>query len=245
MEYFYDALYLAQGAFTIWMLVDAYRRGAESYWLWIILFVPAIRAWGYFFAVKLGDFRGARDWSFLQRRPSLDELRYRAEQMPTLTNHLTLAERLVELRQYRDAIPHLDVVLAREPDLGQALYNLAVCRAEQGEPDQAIAPLEKIIARDRTWSNYAAWHLLVKVQNESDAGGKALVTCRELARIAPTMQHHCLLAECLAEEKLEDEACQLLERCLEEHQFASGYIRRRNRRWASRARQLLKQYQAG
>jgi hypothetical protein len=239
--YLYQVVYLAQGAFTIWMLVDAYRRGAESYWFWVILFLPGLGAWAYFFVVKVGDFSGLRDWSFLQRRPPLEELRYKAEQMATLSNRLALAERLVEIRDYEEAVPHLEAVLAQEPDLSQPRYLLAQCQAEEGHPDRAVPLLEKLIARDRTWSNYAAWHLLIRIHAESGAGDKALATCRELARLAPTLQHQCLLAERLMDEGQDEEARQLLERSLEEHQYAPGFIRRRNRRWASRARQLQKQ----
>jgi hypothetical protein len=241
LGYLYQVLYLAQAAFTIWMLVDAYRRGAEQYWFLVILFVPVIGSWAYFFVVKVADFSGLRDWSFLQRRPALEELRYRAEQMPTLTNRLALAERLVEVRDYEEAVPHLEAVLAQEPDLSQPRYLLALCRAEEGQADQAVPLLEKLIARDRTWSNYAAWHLLIRIQGEHGAGDKALATCRELARLAPTLQHQCLLAERLLAEGNDDEARELLQRSLEEHQYAPGFIRRRNRRWASRARQLQKQ----
>lgn len=37
-EYFENVPLVLQGAFTLWMLVDAFRRG-EGYWPWIILFV--------------------------------------------------------------------------------------------------------------------------------------------------------------------------------------------------------------
>jgi hypothetical protein len=241
LGYLYQIVYLAQGAFTIWMLVDAYRRGADSYWYFIILFVPGIGAWAYFFVVKIGDFSGLRDLSFLQRRPAMEELRYRADQMPTLTNRLALAERLVEIRDYDEAVPHLEAVLGQEPDLSQPRYLLALCRAEGAKADLAVPLLEKLIARDRTWSNYAAWHLLIRIQSESGAGDKALATCRELARLAPTLQHQCLLAERLLAEGEDDEARDLLQRSLEENQYAPGFIRRRNRRWASRARQLQKE----
>jgi hypothetical protein len=237
----YNLLYLAQLGFMIWMLVDAYRRQADSYWFWIILFVPGLGAWAYFFVVKVGDFPGLRDLSFLQRRPRLEELRYRAEQTPTLTNHLALAERLVELRDHEEAVPHLEAVLAQEPELSPARYLLAVCLAETGHPDQALPLLEKLIARDRTWSNYAAWHLLIRLQGESGDAERALTSCRELARLAPTLQHQCLLAERLLDGGHADEARKLLERSLEEHQYAPGFVRRRNRRWASQARRLHKQ----
>jgi hypothetical protein len=241
LGYLYQLVYLAQTVFMVWMLVDAYRRGVDWYWFFIILFVPAVGAWAYFFLVKVGDFPGLRDWSFLQRRPQLEELRYRAEQTPTLTNHLALAERLVELRDYEEAVPHLEAVLAQEPELSPARYLLAQCRAETGHPDQAIPVLEKLIARDRTWSNYAAWHLLIRLQAESGDPERALARCRELARLAPTLQHQCLLAERLLEEGLTSEARQVVERSLEEHQYAPGFVRRRNRRWASQARRLQKQ----
>jgi hypothetical protein len=240
----YQVVGLAQLGFTIWMAVDAYRRQADWYWFFVIICFPGVGPWIYFFAVKLGDFSGfsgLRDWSFLQRRPALEELRYRAEQMPTLTNRLALAERLCEIKDYEEAVPHLEAVLAQEPDLSQPRYLLALARAEEGQPEQAVPLLEKLIARDRTWSNYAAWHLLIRIQGENGAGDKALATCRELARLAPTLQHQCLLAERLLAEGQDDEARQLLQRSLEEHQYAPGFIRRRNHRWASRARQLQKQ----
>jgi hypothetical protein len=241
LGYLYQLVSLAQTAFMVWMLVDAYRRGVEWYWFCIILFVPGVGAWVYFFVMKFGDYPGLRDWSFLQRRPKLEELRYRAEQTPTLTNRLALAERLVELRDHEEAVPHLEAVLNQEPELSPARYLLAQCRAAMGQPDQAIPLLEKLIARDRTWSNYAAWHLLIRLQAESGDAEKALASCRDLARLAPTLQHQCLLAEQLADQGHSEEARQLLERSLEEHQYAPGFIRRRNRRWASQARRLVKQ----
>src|SRR3954447_24282 len=97
----YPFLSAVQTAFMIWMLVDAYRRHAESFWFWVILFLPGLGAWVYFFAIKIHDFHRGEAGGFslgalFQRPPSLEELRYRAEQMPTLVNHLTLAQRLIE-----------------------------------------------------------------------------------------------------------------------------------------------------
>src|SRR5947209_7524844 len=116
------ALYLLQAAFTLWMLIDAFRR-SEGYWPWVILFLPGLGAWAYFFAVLVPRWTGGRGWSLptFRRRPSLDELHFRAEQSPTLANHLDLAERLVERHEPAEAVPHLTEVLAREPDHCRAL----------------------------------------------------------------------------------------------------------------------------
>src|SRR5262249_50335423 len=81
-------LYLAQAALTIWMLVDANRRGVESVWFWIILWFQPLGAWAYFFSYKLSDFRlgVGTGWmsNLFTRRASLEELRYRVEQSPTV-----------------------------------------------------------------------------------------------------------------------------------------------------------------
>src|SRR5207302_5127868 len=98
-------LALAQAAFMVWMLVDAYSRRAEGFWLWVIVLVPVVGAWAYFVAIKLPDFQRGGMGSWFQHRPSLAELRYRAEHVPTLTNHLALAERLMEQDQHAEALP--------------------------------------------------------------------------------------------------------------------------------------------
>lgn len=41
--------------FSIWMVVDAYKRGAEHYW-YLIIFFP-FGEWIYFFLVKIHDFK--------------------------------------------------------------------------------------------------------------------------------------------------------------------------------------------
>ncbi len=43
-------------AFSIWMIVDAFKRGADHYWF-LIIFCP-FGEWVYFFLVKIHDFKG-------------------------------------------------------------------------------------------------------------------------------------------------------------------------------------------
>jgi hypothetical protein len=247
--YFNPWLTLVQAALTVWMMIDAYRRGAEQFWFFIILFFQPLGAWAYFFAVKMGDFTGGGrgwsnsggGWSLFNRRPSLDELRYQAEHVPTLSNHLALAERLVERNEHEAAIPHLEAALAKEPDHCQVLFLFAVCHAELNHPEKAIPELEKVIARDRGWSDYSAWRLLVRVRSATNDAAGALATCRDLTRIAPTLRHRCLLAEYLIADNQSAEARDLLQRALEDYRFAPSGVRRLNRQWASQAKKLLKQ----
>lgn len=53
-------------AFSIWMLVDAYKRGESCLWWGVILF--PFGEWIYFFVVKIHDFEFGRMFS----RPGAD-----------------------------------------------------------------------------------------------------------------------------------------------------------------------------
>jgi hypothetical protein len=234
----YPYLWIAQAILTIWLLVDAYRRGAEGFWFWVILLFQPLGAWVYFFAVKLGDFRGLGYSSLFRRGPSLAELRYRAEHIPTLASRLALAQRLIERQEYEEAVPHLEAAWKTEPDHGQVLYSLALCRTRLGQPDQALPLLERLLERDPRWSNYRGWHLLIEARTERGDHAGALKGCRELARLSPTLENQCLLAEYLFAEGSDEEAHILLDRALRDHSFAPSPVRWRNRRWARQARRL-------
>ncbi len=49
-------LLLFSYAFSVWMLVDAHKRGAQHYW-YLIIFFP-FGEWVYFFLIKIHDFKG-------------------------------------------------------------------------------------------------------------------------------------------------------------------------------------------
>jgi hypothetical protein len=231
-----------QAAFTIWMLVDANRRGVEGSWFAFILLVQPIGAWAYFFVHKMKDFRDASRWlaDLFHLRPSLDELRYRLNQSPTPANRMALGERLVEDGQYAEALPHLQAVLQREPDHCLFLFLLAFTQRSLGQPEQARAPLEKLIARHPGWKDYKGWHQLVAVCQESGDQPGALDRCRELARIAPTLENKCLLASLLNKVGEPLEARKVVEQGLIDYRYLTGVSRRRDRRWVSKAKQLLR-----
>jgi hypothetical protein len=236
-------LYLAQALFTLWMLVDANRRGMDSWWFWIILVVQPIGAWAYFFSYKWHDLRGGSGWlgNLFQRRAPLQEVRHQAERSPTAANRLELGVRLVEEGLYDEALPHLQAMLAREPEHCRALFALAQAQRGLGHPEQAAATLQKLVKQQPGWGDYTAWRLLVEVCREAGDAAAARTQARELARITPGLQHRCLLAECLIEAGDTVEARKVLEQGLDDYRYLSGPSRRRDGRWLGKARQLLEQ----
>jgi hypothetical protein len=244
-----QVLGLLQLAFTIWMLVDAYQRGVEGFWYWIILLFQPIGAWGYFFAIKLRTLRlgrlrsaGTGTW---ERKLPLDELRHRVERAPTVANRLALAERLMEKGAHAEAIPHLEAILAIEPEYGAALHALARCRLVTGAAEEAVAPLEKLLRHDRRWGNYRAWSTLIEVHQARGQPVAALTACRELEKYQPTLENKCQLAEHLLDNARPAEAVQLLDQALSDYQYTPWGVRMRNWRWAREARRLLGEAENG
>jgi hypothetical protein len=243
-------LYVIQAAITVWMLYDAGQRRAESYWYWIILWLQPFGAWVYFFTHKVKDFqRGGQQFGerptgwfagLFHRRPSLDQLRREVERLPTPANWLELADRLVEIGDYVEALPHLEAVLKREPDLCRALFLAAECHRGLGRSELALPLLHKVVTRQPSWGDYEAWHNLIEVLDAVGDRGRALAQCRELARLAPRLQHQCLLAEHLAEAGERGEARRTVEKGLDDYRYMTGASRRHDRAWVTKARQILK-----
>jgi len=252
-ELFIDAspvaqiLSLLQLAFTVWMMVDAYHRQVELFWYWVILLFQPIGAWVYFFAIKFRTLRlpSMRPAISRESKLSLAELRYRVDRTPTLANRFALAERLLENGAHPEATPHLEAVLAIEPDYCAALHALAVCWLATGAAEQAVAPVEKLIHRDHRWANYRAWRTLIDVQLARGRPADALAACRGLEQRLPTLETKCLLAKHLLDNGIPSEAAQLLDQALEDHHFTPWSARWRNRRWARKARRLLAEAEKG
>ena len=68
---------------------------------------------------------------------------------------------------------------------GRPSYQLALCLMENQQPDEAIVALQKIIKKDRRWSDYQAWHTLMKIQESQGKAIESLNTCRELEKMSP------------------------------------------------------------
>ena len=235
-----------QVAFTIWMAVEAARSG-NSYWIWIIIVFQPIGPWIFFF-VEMRERVFGRLFVRLpamshlfERKTPLDQLEYHAQQSPTVANQVALAERLVELGRFQDAVVPLEAALKREPDFAPATFKLARCRYELHDSAEAERLLTTIVSKDPRWSDYAAWRLLLDVQEDLKRHDALLDTARQLVRMAPRLEHKVILADRLARMNQEGEARLVLENALQEQRFVTGAARRINRPHVRRAQRLLRE----
>jgi hypothetical protein len=235
-------LALAALAFNAWMMIDAYRRRAESYWLWIILGVPG-GSLAYFFMVKLKDREmkqlGRRVLASLERPPSPEVLRRRYEVSPSFANRLALAQGLGDAGRWVEAKSHFQALLESRPGDPDALYGLGVCELELGNPEAAALRLSEIVDTAPSYREYAAWPELAEALGRLGRGAEALELMRELVERAPWLAHQILLARQLDRAGASTEAVELLERALREYDESPRHVRRQNRALAREARRLL------
>jgi hypothetical protein len=101
--------------------------------------------------------------------------------------------------------------------------------------------LQKLLGRHPSWENYLAWHRLIDVRQEAGDSAGAVASCRDLVRVAPSLEHKCLLAEHLITAGEKVEARKVVEQGLDDYRYLTGLGRRLDRRWVGKAKQLLKQ----
>jgi hypothetical protein len=238
--------FYAQTLFTIAMVIHVYRVGAEPFWYFVILFLQPFGAWVYFIVfivrhARLGSGGAISTGALWQRKLSLDELRYHAERMPTVNNRIAFAQGLMAKGRHAEAIPILEGVLAADQIHCQAMHDLAICHLACGDAEQSVAMLRKLLDRDYRWGYYRAWRTLIDAQTACQKPNEALKACRELAKMLPTLENKCLLAEHLMDNNLKPEAIEVLDQALEDNDYLPWNKRLKNWGWARHARRLLQE----
>lgn len=229
------------------MLIDAYgRRGVPRYWIFIVLmpFGEIV----YFFKFKIHDPDFA--WlktpfaSVFERPPSIAELRYNVEQTPSLANKIALAEAVYDAGEYREATVLFEEGVGADDGSSDALYGLGVARIGLKDHAGAVKPLKKLIELDPMHRDYDAWAKLVHALWECERYEDALRYLASLVEQSPRLAHRMLYAHYLGRDRRNEQAQAQLVTALREHEYAPSYLRRRNRRLAKQAREMLQELSA-
>lgn len=229
-------------AFKGWMFVDAVQRRADQRWYWIILLMPG-GAFYYAYAVKLRDpgvgMAKQRLLDHLSRPPSLEELQRRFDETPSIENRVRLAQGLYDAGRYTEAHQHFEAVLEGRDDDKDALFGFGLCCLELGEPERAVGALERLVKRQPSYREFAAYRELARAlwdAGEEEACLEALVG---LERLAPRLPHQVLRAQYLRRAGQPVEARDLLRRAIAEEKAQPRHVRRLNRGWMRRAKRML------
>jgi len=235
-------LFYLQTAFSLWMLVDAVRRGAPKHWYWIVM-VP-FGEWAYFFSVKIHD----REFDFLrkgftgltEKKVTVDDLAYRVQQTPSFANKLRLGQGLYDSGAFVDAKTAFEAALELR-ESSDARYGLGLAEMELDNPEQAVQAFSAVIESEPSFMDYAPWIDLARGLAAAGRTDEAIERLELLVVKSPRLAHRAQLAYALKVSGREADARQTLRAGLAEHERSPKFIKRRDRGAKRLAKRLLKE----
>lgn len=233
---------LALGAFWLWMLVDAFRRG-EYVWAAFIFFFSILSAVFYYFFVYRqavpGNVRGF-ELPGARVRQRIQELQAQIHHLDKAHLHLQLADVYFQQGKLAKAEASYRAALERDGEDLETRSHLGQCLLRAGRPAEALPLLEAVIAADpRHEYGYTAM-ALAEARMALGRVDEAILLWREINEQHGYTRARVQLAELLIGKGLGAEARPLLEEVVVEDPHAPAFQRKRDRVWIRRARALLR-----
>lgn len=241
-----NLLLLLATAFNVWMIVDAIRRRAAFYWYLIILFVP-FGAMIYYVMVKARDLRfeaavqPAKIRAKPVEKPSLQELRTRALEVPSVQNKIELADALTDAAQYQEAVPFYEQVLRTHSANKEALHGLGICKLELGEPAEAAEYLTRLMDLDPRYRAFAGALDYAEALWKSGQKELALEVAQQLSVESGRLNHRLAYAHYLQQAGDASAARGVIEQAIDHYQQSPEFVRQRDRSWVRKAQQMLRE----
>ena len=233
--------YLLLSAFTIWMAVEAVRRGQAGSWLWIILFFGPLGAAVYFFSEYLDH--PWRWGSAAGRKVTADEVRRAqadAKRLDTAATWSHLASLLRVRKEFAKAAEAAGKALERDPKGRDSRYELGLALLGTGRPADAVPHLREVVATDRFFDTGDALFALAEAEKASGDLPSARADFEELSGRSGRPEILYALAEVQARLGDRESAAQSLRRIVEEADLVPGYLQRNVKPWVRKARRALK-----
>src|SRR5271169_4262721 len=174
-------VYLLATGFTVWMAVEAVRRGQAQSWLWIILLFGPIGAAVYFFTeyVRLASWGAAGPRKSTAQDVRLAELE--AKRLDTPVAWSSCAAHLRSRNDFPSAVEAASKAVERGPDLLDGHYELGLALLGANRSGDAVAHLARVVEGDRRYDSSNALRALAKAQEGSGDLAAARQTLDELA----------------------------------------------------------------
>jgi hypothetical protein len=236
-----SVLGLAFLALQIFLMVDCVRNQREFYWLWLLWVFPGIAAVAYWFYFH---WHGSRleFWLFRQgsNRRHLAQLEAAAVHVGNAANFEELGDELWRQRNFAAAEQNYRQAVAKDPMLRDARARLGYCLVAQGKAAEGWPFLEAMLAEKRDHDHEHLLHEAARCRRAmGDLPGARALYEEYLARhsyFEPQVE----LAEVCAEMGDATEARRNCQEVITELKFSPPYVRRRQGRFAGRARRLLR-----
>jgi len=226
--------------FTIWMLVDAIRRGE---WLWaVFIFIfPMLNAVLYFFLVFRNATSATRGFELpgAWNRKRIKELESQIHHLDKAHHHLQLGDIFFQQGKLAKAESCYRAALARDTEDPDIRAHLGQCLLRLKRPAEARPLLEDVInenpKHDYGHTQMALAETLAALGEKDDA----IAMWRRVLEQNSYARARVQLAELLRAKGEADEAGDLLKEVVDDHAHAPEFQRKQEKVWVSRAKRLL------
>jgi hypothetical protein len=227
-------------AFTIWMAVEAVRRGDAGRWLWIILLFGPMGSAVYFFSEYLGSFRASTlaTWKPVSAR----ELQAAEADVRRLDNSHSWAElaRLKRLKKdFGQAVFSARKALEREPNLIEGQYELGHALLAQGKAREAVAPLAAVVQQKESYDTWDALFALGRAERQAgdlEAARRHLELLSERASRADFLYELGSLQVAVGDRPA---AKATFQRIIDEAAYVPNYMRSKVKKWVRLSRRAM------
>jgi len=240
MAAFYVLSLLGSG-FTIWMAVEAIRRGQAGSWLWIIMMFGPIGAAVYFFSEYTSW--PTRRFAFERRKVTAQEVRQAEVEVRRLDSASAWYHYASLLRSRGDfgrAAEAGRKGLERDGANLEGRYELGQALLGAGQFQEASEMLESVVRVDRTHDkDYALYALAqARVAAGDAAGARPLLAELESRSSRPQVLYDRAVLEGQMGDR--ETAARCLRRILDEAEYVPPYLAREVKPWVKKARQGLR-----
>ena len=226
-------------------IVHFIRRRPENYWIFIILFLGAPGAIIYLLVEALPDI-GLVGQSFkvFPRRHRIGELIAAIRENPSAGNYEELGGLYMDDGDYADARAAFDKAIAARADTPDPFYRRGVCAILLGGAAAALPDLEKTVSEEADYDFGRAAGLLAHAYAQTGQKEKAEALFRQVTITSTLSETYLNFAELLASEGRNAEAREWAQKVLDKKATMPGYLKRRERPWFRRAKEMLKRVAA-
>lgn len=237
----------------IYFAVHAARRG-RHYWIYIIIFAPAVGCVAYFFVHVLPELghsnvveeTGDKIVRAIAPTRNLIRLKEQLEFSDTIQNRQLLAKEYLQIGAYDDAITLfescLEGIFEREPDI---IFDLANAHFLNGSFEEAKKKLIELKETDPDTRNKEPLLLLAITHEKLNDIDNALKEYKALADVYPGQEARCRYAVLLKRTGNREGAEKLFKEIVWTADRSPRYYRRIHKKWIEIAKENLKETAAG
>jgi len=232
------------------MIVDAIRRRVEPFWYVILLFPAGALIYFFFVKLKITELLPIAPEQTLPTQRAeeaqeptstiIERFREKVQQSPSYTNRVKLAKALFANKQFEEAAGFFTLARKTHPREREAIYGLGLCQFELNRNKEAIETLSDLLDLNLEYDDYKAAQVLVQILWYEGQREEAFSLLEEIKERSPELRHRIVIAHYLIKDGLKERAIEVLEEALSRFNRASEYIRKREGRWATEARGLLR-----